>query len=245
MAYIVFNPNTTVPPLVTDPAFVAADGDKYLASMAAVQAPNNDWLISEALTLGDEGFVNFFAKSVTAQYGLERFNVLVSTGSTNPNDFTSISGPTYVEAPTAWTEYSYSLDAYANQTVRVAVQCVSYDSFVFMLDDFKVISAGGTDNDDVSAPAVRTALHANYPNPFNPETTISYSVEKAGNVTIEVYNMLGQKVKTLVNDTQTPGNHTVVWNGTDNNGKSVSSGVYFYRMKNGTYSKTNKMILMK
>ncbi|MFA7058038.1 MAG: choice-of-anchor J domain-containing protein, partial [Candidatus Cloacimonadales bacterium] len=244
MAYIVFNPAMTVPAL-DGPEYVAPDGSKYLASFAAEQAPNNDWLISIPFTLGNEGTVNFTAKSITAQYGLERFKVLVSTGSTSPNNFTAISGPTFVEAPTAWTEFSYDLSAYANQSIRVAVQCVSNDSFIFMLDDFKVVSPGGTDNDDSSAPAVKTALHANYPNPFNPETSISYSVEKAGNVTIDVYNMLGQKVKTLVNDSQNAGTHTVVWNGTDNNGKNVSSGVYFYRMKNGSYSKTNKMILMK
>ncbi len=244
MSYIVFNPAMTSPAL-TDVSYQAPDGSKYLASFAAVTPSNNDWLISQPFTLGDEGEVTFKAKSITNQYGLERFNVLVSTGSTNPNDFTSISGTSYTEAPIAWTSYMYGLNNYANQTIRVAIQCVSNDAFVFMLDDFKVVSAGGTDNDDTTAPVLTNALKGNYPNPFNPETTISYSVEKAGKVTLEVFNILGQKVKTLVNDSRNAGNHNVVWNGKDDAGRAVSSGVYFYRMKNGNYSKTNKMILMK
>ncbi len=243
-AYIVFNPATTTPPL-EDTGYQAPDGSKYLASFAATTPPNNDWLISQEFTLGAEGEINFKAKSITNQYGLEKFNVLVSDGSTNPNDFTSISGNIPVEAPITWTSYMYGLNNYANQTIRVAIQCVSNDAFVFMLDDLKIVSAGGTDNDNSTIPVLTTALGSNYPNPFNPETTISYSVEKAGKVTLEIYNILGQKVKTLVNDTKDAGSHNVVWNGKDQSGNKVSSGVYFYRMKNGTYSKTNKMILMK
>ncbi len=243
-AYIVFNPAQTTPPL-EDQAYQAPDGSKYLASFAATTPPNNDWLISPLFTLGSEGQVTFTAKSITNQYGLEKFNVLVSTGSTNPNDFTVISGDVPVDAPITWTDYVYSLNAYANQNIRVAIQCVSNDAFVFMLDNVEIVSAGGTDNNNNSAPAITTALGSNYPNPFNPETTISYSVEKAGNVSIEIYNILGQKVKTLVNDKKEAGSHNVVWNGKDQAGNNVSSGVYFYRMKNGSYSKTNKMILMK
>ncbi len=244
MSYIVFNPAMTTPAL-SDESYNAPDGSKYLASFAAVTPTNNDWLISQPFTLGAQGEVNFKAKSITSQYGLERFNVLVSTGSSNPNDFESISGATYTEAPTTWTSYMYGLNDYANQTIRVAIQCVSDDAFVFMLDDFKVVSAGGTDNDDTTVPLFTNALKGNYPNPFNPETRISYSVEKAGKVTLEVYNILGQKVKTLVNDTKEAGSHSVVWNGQDSAGNSVASGLYFYRMKSGTYSKTSKMILMK
>jgi len=139
----------------------------------------------------------------------------------------------------------YGLNDYANQSIRIAIQCVSNDAFIFMLDELNVVSAGGTDNENTTAPSLITALDSNYPNPFNPETTIRYSVEKPGKVTLEVYNILGQKVKTLVNDTKDKGSHNVVWNGKDQAGNNVASGVYFYHMKNGNYSKTNKMILMK
>jgi flagellar hook assembly protein FlgD len=64
-------------------------------------------------------------------------------------------------------------------------------------------------------------------------------------VTIEVYNLKGQLVRTLVNEIKTAGNYSVVWNGRDNNNQPVSSGVYFYKMNTGKYSSTKKMILMK
>jgi len=92
---------------------------------------------------------------------------------------------------------------------------------------------------------VVTALNANFPNPFNPETTISYSVKEALPVSIEIYNVKGQLVKTLINETKAAGTHTVVWNGSDNNNRPVSSGVYYYKMNAGKYSSTKKMILMK
>ncbi|MDY6915024.1 MAG: T9SS type A sorting domain-containing protein [Candidatus Cloacimonadota bacterium] len=88
-------------------------------------------------------------------------------------------------------------------------------------------------------------LSQNYPNPFNPETTINYEMTQPGNVTIEIYNIKGQKIKTLVNSTKDAGEHSVVWNGRDESGNSVSSGVYFYKMQAGKYTSTKKMILMK
>ncbi len=91
-----------------------------------------------------------------------------------------------------------------------------------------------------------TKLHQNYPNPFNPETTISFNVTQTSSfVTLEIYNLKGQKVKTLVNETLESGNHTVIWNGTDDNNKLVSSGIYFYKMKTDNHEETKKMILMK
>ena len=90
-----------------------------------------------------------------------------------------------------------------------------------------------------------TKLAGNYPNPFNPVTNIAYSIIDAGNVTIEVYNLRGQLVKTLVNETKETGNHTAIWNGTDNSKKNVSSGIYFYKMKSSNYTSTKKMILLK
>lgn len=85
----------------------------------------------------------------------------------------------------------------------------------------------------------------NYPNPFNPSTTISYELKKAGNISIEVFNAKGQKVKTLVDGFKNEGTQTTSWNGVDNSGKSVSSGIYFYKLSTETSSTTKKMVLMK
>jgi len=88
------------------------------------------------------------------------------------------------------------------------------------------------------------ALEQNYPNPFNPTTTINYTVP-AGDVTMDIYNVLGQKVKTLVNKVHTAGSYTEVWNGTNNAGILVSSGVYVYKLKTKAGVKVKKMLLQK
>jgi hypothetical protein len=73
-------------------------------------------------------------------------------------------------------------------------------------------------------------LAQNYPNPFNPSTRVDYSVPVNSKISIEVFNIIGQKVKTLVDGNVTAGNHVVTWDGTSENGSKVSSGVYFYRL---------------
>jgi hypothetical protein len=100
------------------------------------------------------------------------------------------------------------------------------------------------DGDDILKPTV-TELTGNYPNPFNPTTKISFSLKEAGHVSINIYNMRGQLVKTLVNTELDRNFHNIVWDGKDNSGKNTSSGVYFYKMKTQNYNSTKKMILMK
>ena len=94
----------------------------------------------------------------------------------------------------------------------------------------------GVDN---YTPAAFTVAQ-NSPNPFNPTTTISFTLAKAGKTTVEVYNVAGQKIDTLVNGNLSAGNHTATWNAT-----KFSAGVYFYTVKNGSFSKTMKMTLLK
>jgi hypothetical protein len=96
--------------------------------------------------------------------------------------------------------------------------------------------------------AIGSRLHGNYPNPFNPITTLQFTVDSTitnQHVTINIYNIRGQLVRSLVNGEFETGDHTVVWNGTDDSGRGVSSGIYFYRMTTNSYSATRKMILMK
>ncbi len=102
-----------------------------------------------------------------------------------------------------------------------------------------------TSADDPVTPATTPALHGNFPNPFNPETTISFDLPKAGEVSLCIYNVKGQLVKTLVSGQESAGNHQVTWNGMDDNNRPVSSGLYYYKMTAGKYSSTKKMIMMK
>ncbi|MCX6831822.1 MAG: T9SS type A sorting domain-containing protein, partial [candidate division Zixibacteria bacterium] len=89
------------------------------------------------------------------------------------------------------------------------------------------------------------ALEQNCPNPFNPETVISYSLEKVGDVSLEVYNCLGQRVRVLFAGNQPTGKHTVRFDGTDDTGAQLASGVYLYRLRVGDQQLTRKMVLLK
>ncbi len=101
----------------------------------------------------------------------------------------------------------------------------------------------GNANEDVNK--FSTAITGNYPNPFNPETNIAFTLAEDSHVQIEVYNIKGQKVKTLVNERLHEGENHVIWKGLDDNGKSVGSGVYFYKLKAGAKQDIRKCVLLK
>ena len=88
-------------------------------------------------------------------------------------------------------------------------------------------------------------LHANYPNPFNPSTVIRYAVPQAGEVRLEIYNVAGQRVRTLVSTVQQPGHYEAVWDARNESGTTVASGIYVYRLASGTFAQTRKMLLLK
>jgi len=98
---------------------------------------------------------------------------------------------------------------------------------------------------DAVAEVCETALLSNYPNPFNPSTTIAFEMAREGQVCIEVYNIKGQKVRSLVNGLRSAGSHTVVWNGRDDCGVAMSSGVYFYKLTAGGVVSVKKMVMVK
>ncbi|MBL7960547.1 fibronectin type III domain-containing protein, partial [bacterium] len=89
------------------------------------------------------------------------------------------------------------------------------------------------------------ALHQNYPNPFNPTTRIAFDVAQSGNVKIKIYNVLGQEVATVVNRYYETGRYNIEWNGRDDMGRQLSSGVYIYRLETGKVSRVKKMLLVK
>ncbi|MCH7774457.1 MAG: T9SS type A sorting domain-containing protein, partial [Bacteroidetes bacterium] len=89
------------------------------------------------------------------------------------------------------------------------------------------------------------SLGQNYPNPFNPSTTIAYDVPAASNVSINIYDMLGRNVITLVNEQKNAGSYTVEWNGKNSSGIQVTSGIYFYRLEAGQSAITKKMLLLR
>jgi flagellar hook assembly protein FlgD len=85
----------------------------------------------------------------------------------------------------------------------------------------------------------------NYPNPFNPTTTLRYDLPEQGHVRITIYDKLGREVKTLINQTQDAGYKSVIWDATNDYGKPVSAGIYLYQIQAGEFVNTKKMVLLK
>ncbi len=111
---------------------------------------------------------------------------------------------------------------------------------------FLIILRSPTDADDngVGLPA-DYVLDQNHPNPFNPQTTISFRLLRSSDVSVDVYNVLGENIRTLVFGRKTAGRHSILWNGRDENGEEVPSGIYFYRLATDEFSDTKKMLLLK
>jgi hypothetical protein len=119
-----------------------------------------------------------------------------------------------------------------------------------------LISVRGSDNSEIEY-QVETEITAvdplptefklgnNYPNPFNPQTTISFDLPSEQKVRLSIYDISGRLIKTLVSESMEAGSHDVVWAGRDENGRGVSSGVYYYRIDTGIFSQTRKMTLLK
>jgi hypothetical protein len=226
MAFIAFNPATTIPPMTDDAEIQPHGGVRFGACMASADPTylNDDWLISPMVDLGMNSSVTFWVKSYTAQYGLERYNVLVSTTDNEPGSFTSISGPTYMEAPAVWTEVSYDLSMYDGQAIYVAIQCVTADAFIFMVDDISIDFIVGTPEQPAN---VEIAV---YPNPVTDHMNIVSGVEMTQ---VEIFNQLGQVVYSqVVKDT----NFNL-------NTANFNAGVYFVRITTDQGISTKKIMI--
>jgi hypothetical protein len=133
----------------------------------------------------------------------------------------------------------------------VEIKQVSVTTSMGVTDDIdtvyvKLLVDQPTDvEDDQGAVPKSYSLEQNYPNPFNPETVIEYNLPASGHVTLTVFNVVGQKVVDVVNGYQSAGNKQAVWNGRDQNGREVQSGVYFYRLTADNFTMTRKMMLLK
>ncbi len=115
-----------------------------------------------------------------------------------------------------------------------------------VLDDIVVTATKATAvNENRTQTPATFQLDQNYPNPFNPTTSISFSVNSSAPTVLKIYNEAGQLVKTLVNGKVGMGTHVVKWNGTNNLGEKVHSGVYFYELVNGSQKSVKKLLLMK
>lgn len=156
-SFIIFQPAATTPP-ATDPAWQAHTGIQFAACFAANPGPNNDWLITPQLKVAAGDQLSFYHKSVVDTYGLERFKVGISTTGANTADFTIITPSPYLQSPIVWTQYTYDLSSYENQEIYIAINVVSDDAFIFMLDDFVVTDAKGNAKISMSFEACENSL---------------------------------------------------------------------------------------
>ena len=146
--------------------------------------------------------------------------------------------------------------AKSNTTTFIDSTVQSGNIYIYKIRSFNAFTTSNFSNEDtinVTLTGINNAglkpltftLQQNYPNPFNPSTQIQYSIPVQSNVKIVIYNILGREVKTLINEERPSGVYTITWNGTDNFGGQVASGVYFYRIAAGTFVQIKKMMLLK
>ncbi len=232
-----------------------ANEDGYL-----VVTPAQDWNGTESVTIYAEDNVTDYVASVS-------FLVTVTPVNDRPALQSKIPETTNFESNTNYIGFSvmvHDVDselAYEWKIDNEIVEGADSDSLYYSFQDvgeyqvkcyasdsdFTVIATWNVNvavSNDVEVVYVNK-LAQNIPNPFNPSTTISFSLMKSSRVSIIVYNIKGQKVRTLVSDKFDQGTHNVVWNGLDDNNRPVSSGVYFYRMVSDEFQSTKKAIMMK
>ena len=139
----------------------------------------------------------------------------------------------------------------------VGAELLNEWAYIDLIDGDSAGSVAWIAADDFRLPAVAAkavaaesrplsfALEPNYPNPFNPETALRYALPEAQGVRLEIYDLLGQKVRTLVDGAQPPGSYRLVWDGRNDRGQAVASGVYLYRLKTPQFRHTRKMLLLR
>jgi len=228
----------------TNTGAYAIMSDSYIAGNALY--PDN-WLITPPLPLRGgadaEALLKWYVAAQDPRYFAEKYSVLIST---NPDlaSFMSVFSETLQN--TDWQERSLDLSFLAGQTIYIAFRHHDISNqYQIKLDDIQVISINTTGKTDSPVIPLKTVLKSNYPNPFNPSTTISFDMAKGDLVQIDIYNIRGQNITTLFNGYLEAGTHQVVWKGTDNHGKTVGSGIYLYQAKIGSFLETKRMVLMK
>jgi len=227
LAWLCFTPSETTPPLTNCSPY---QGSKMLMAMSSLNPPNNDWLISPAIHLGQNPSLTFYARSAFAEFGLERLRVLISTTETNPASFSSLHAASYLSVPVAWTLYNYDLSAYQNQRIFLAWNCVSVDAFALFLDELKLNSTGGwVINSDELIP---TAAFGTYPNPCIGSFALDNKSQQP--FSLEVYNLKGQclyRASNLVSF--------------DSTQLLLSSGLYLLRISQNSKHYVLKQVVLK
>jgi hypothetical protein len=162
----------------------------------------------------------------------------------------TVAGPYVNSSSGIWSPVFVDLSSYADSTIQIAFHFTSDPgtsniSSGWYIDDIMidcVTAVSEISSEDGFARSF--TLHPNFPNPFNPSTTILYELPRASEVEVAIFDLLGKRIRTLVRNRQQAGPHRLLWDGRDDNGASMPSGVYLYRLNAGKFVQTRKMMLV-
>ena len=219
VGFMAFNPEATTPAL----GITAYEGERMGASFAATDGLNDDWLISPMLRMpADNASLVMQVQSYTDQYGLEKYEVCVSTTDNDPDSFTVLKSGS---APTDWEEVTVDLSEYAGKDIYVAIHCVSEDAFIFFVDNIEITKPkGGVDDVATGDAALRL-----YPNPVSETLVIS----GMGIENVSIWSMAGAQI----------GNIDCGGSEVRYDVSGLASGVYFAKVKTATGTQVMKFVV--
>ena len=230
--------NWVIPPPLTIPGKIPAE--KFSDMYGVISEPTTDSDGGMNLTSMDTGdWMEYFVSvAKTAQHTLS-----LRISSTAAGNITMIAGTKTLFSRALTNTGNFSTYATVKQIINLTageqILKINVNQGGFKLHWFSIESNSTAVEGQKELP-MTTALHSNYPNPFNPATVIRYTIGQTDKVVLKVYNCYGQEVKSLIDEIQTPSEYSVKFDGT-----GLSSGVYFYRIRAGNFSSTGKMMLMK
>jgi hypothetical protein len=142
-----------------------------------------------------------------------------------------------------WRDYIYPFNTGSAEEVYLFIGTYVNDAQTWRVDKcmgYKVVSETGVEDEMPISPEF-FSLDQNYPNPFNPSTTIHFMLAQGGETHLAIYDIMGRRVKTLIEGLTPPGAHEVRWDGTDQAGEVVPAGIYFYKLQAGGQTETRKL----
>lgn len=229
LAWLVFPPGQLNPPQT---GLEAHSGAVMAAAFCVQTPPNNDWLISPRVQLGSAPGLNFWARSHTADYGLERLRVLISTTGADPAGFTTLNAGNWLAVPADWTAYNYDLGAWQGQSVHLAFNCVSWDALALYLDDVVITGEGGyvAVDEEIASPDEFQV----FPNPSRG----GFRVESAGKTpfSLSLYDLRGRELFSTRN---------VSGFNSAEHSLRLAAGIYFLRLDAGGHSQFKRLAVIK